>query len=78
MNEGRGTVEEGTGEEKSEDNKALAETKETAGTEEDPGREEKPESRIGNMREVGDREETETPKEPPSVTRNWSKPELRE
>ena len=71
MDEGRGTAEEGTGEEK------LEETEETAGTEEEgPVREEKPESVIGNMREVGDREETETPKEPPLMTHNWSKPEL--
>ena len=44
--------------------------------EEGPGWEEKPESERGNIREVGEREETEAPKLPPSGTRNWSKPEL--
>ena len=62
----------GRGEEKEEEREELAET-ETGGREEGPGREEKPESERRNIREVGDREKTENPK-----NHNWSKPELRE
>ena len=40
-------------------------------------REEKPESATGNRREVGDSAE-EVPKDPPSETRNWSEPKLRD
>ena len=75
MNEGTEKEEEGREEEERPEERPETDTK--GGIEkEGPGREEKPESGRGNIREVGEREETDAPKLPPTRTRNWSKPEL--
>ena len=64
-------------ERKEEEEEATKEKEE--GAEEGGGavREEKPESASGNRRELGERED-EAPKDPPSETRNWSEPKLRD